>query len=503
MSPITLYAAANAAFAVLLAVGIALGSAESASPLYLVLLFGICSTPILNMRRFNDRYALLAIFSAVYFLLYGMLDLFKIYAAAEGGETAGTLSATELVILVGGALTQLGYRLACRSERAGRFQITEDWPERTLVLGGCVLWCVATWLTWEFRVKALTSPTASEDLEQLGRLTTMVLLLANMLQPLAIVILAYAHARYRRAWMLPIVIGVVLFQLALGFIIDVKADALIGAVLVVVTRLFVDARLPKGWLISSIVFVAVAFPALQANRNLRNLYGWSSVEVARNLPAVAREAFSRRDESRRGPTRAQSIFERLTLKGSVEMIVTRTGNGVPFQRGYTLTPIYLAFVPRLIWPEKPNVPTGQLVNREFGVTNAAFARTYISPSHLGELYWNFGWLGVIVGMTSIGLLLGFVGMHVDMSRAATITQLLIATVTIEALILRFEGQIAGPYVVWLRSLAAIALLHLVFAQRIAAQQQTSTPAANTPGRPTSPARPDDGADAPAYPNLMR
>lgn len=487
MNPVALYGIANASFAVVLAVGAALGSTQSASLIYLVLLFMISSSPILNLRRFNDRYALLALFSFVYFFYFGLFDVIRLYSDASTGGS-GLLSATEVVILVGGVLAQIGYRVAARGERAQPRQPAADWPERTLVLGGCVFWCVATWFAWQLRVEVLPSAINTSGLERLSSLATTGLMLANILQPLAIAILAYAQCRYRRAYMLPLLVGVVLFQMVFGFVIDIKAETLIGVVLVILTKVLVDGRLPKSWLVATLVFVAVAFPAMQANRMLRAQYGWERADVVQHLPEVAKEAFAQSEEVRTGPVRAQTVFERLSLKGSVEMIVTRTGNDVPFQRGYTLQPLYTAFVPRLIWPSKPDIQTGRLVNTEFSVSRQAL--TYISPSHLGELYWNFGWPGVIAGMTAIGLLLGFIGKHADMSQAPTMTRLLVMALTFRTLIVGFEGVINVSYVTWMRAFAAIMILHLLFARRHSIDESHDS-------------QPDKGRSAPLYPNLLR
>jgi hypothetical protein len=138
----------------------------------------------------------------------------------------------------------------------------------------------------------------------------------------------------------------------------------------------------------------------------------------------------------------------------------------------------------------PDVQAGQLMNQEFGV---AYERdVYISPSHLGELYWNFGWPGVVVGMSLLGCLLGFIGKKIDMTQGASITQLMIAAITIRQTVLGFESTIAACYVVWLRSSAAILLLHWLFSKR-------------TPAAETEPTENDESLaqTRSALPNLMR
>jgi hypothetical protein len=194
-----------------------------------------------------------------------------------------------------------------------------------------------------------------------------------------------------------------------------------------------------------------------------------------------------------GADRAQTFLERMTLKGSVEMIVAHTGADVPYQGGHTLVPLLGVFIPRLIWPEKPDVPTGRVVNRVFGVSEQE--ETYISPSHLGELYWNFGWPGVVLGMSIIGLLFGYVGRRCDLSHGANLTRILILVATIQLLVLGFESAIVPQYSVWLRSLLAIGLLHWGFAR----STNTSPEASSLSPRTLPIPRPT----APPFQNLMR
>jgi hypothetical protein len=67
-------------------------------------------------------------------------------------------------------------------------------------------------------------------------------------------------------------------------------------------------------------------------------------------------------------------------------------------------------------------------------------------------------------MGFIGVICGWVGARFNMAECRTVTRILVTVVTIKQLIVGFEGAIAPSYVVWLRSLAAIGILHLIFAR---------------------------------------
>jgi hypothetical protein len=150
---------------------------------------------------------------------------------------------------------------------------------------------------------------------------------------------------------------------------------------------------------------------------------------------------------------------------------------VPYQHGYTLIPLATALIPRLIWPDKLDIQVGQLVNTEFHVTGERV--TYISPSYLGELYWNFGWIGALAGMLMLGMLLGWINRLCDLSKNTSVTRLLILGITVLQLGVRFEASIATEYAVWIRSVVGILLMHWIFARkgdpRTATSRSASTP----------------------------
>jgi hypothetical protein len=497
MSQWSLYLTLNACFAVLVAGGALSGPANGIHPLYLIPLFALCSSSFIGMRRVNDRYALLLLFSAVYFMSFGLIDCLDLLfgAAAADVRSNDVLTATELVILVGGALTHLGYRLACRRDGQLARTPTKDWPERTLLLVGGAMWIVCTALSWELKVNVIVDATiaaATSGLAKLSSLQAAGFFLAVMVQPLGILMLAYAQCRYRRSYLTPVLIVVVLVQLFYGFVIDVKGDALIGAVLVILTKLLVDSKLPKGWLVATVAFTAVAFPVMQANRVVRGEYGIDRTAALSNLGEVLQRSITTSKQGEHG----RIFFGRASMKPYVDMIVTKAGKDVPYQYGYTLSPMLTWVIPRFIWADKPDVQTGQVVNKVFQISEQE--DTYISPSHLGELYWNFGWYGVCVGMFSIGLLLGFIGARFGLEDSVTLTRIMIMVVTIRVLILAFESTIAAQYVVWMRSMLAIGLLHLLFA-RVPMREVRA---------PDERGQDQDESDASAlplrpFPNLMR
>jgi hypothetical protein len=490
-----LYAVANAVVFLIAMVSVSQGGSLSHAA-YTVALFALCSAPILVLERFNGQYALLSVFMAIYFVFYGMLDLMTMLAAPGLAVEDDSFSAGELGILTGAVLVFLSYSLVAAAVGSRRpTQPPRDIPPAMLGVVGTLLWLVGSLCWVYFQVFVLSDKSnaaGARGLASLGQTKTFFIFLAGLFQPLGILLLAYSYARYRTFGSTVRIIVVVVAQVCMGFLADIKSSAMLAGVLVILTRTLVDNRLPKGWLLGGALFIFVAFPVFQAYRSeVTGERGINRTQAAMDIGKVVEIAISSRDKvaRSRGEGHAPSFFERSSLKGSVEIAFERTGDRVPFQDGRTLLDLPYAFIPRIIWPEKPSVPTGQLFNRQFFGGNDD---TYVSPSHLGELYWNFGWPGVIFGMSIIGSILGFIAARTNLSRGLSLTRILVLIVTIKGLCMEFEGSIAVAYVVWLRSLAATGVIHLLFARAPATPAPDSSIAV-TETEPT-PVR---------FPNLMR
>ncbi len=88
--------------------------------------------------------------------------------------------------------------------------------------------------------------------------------------------------------------------------------------------------------------------------------------------------------------------------GKTSVIVNRVPEDVDYLYGRSFIAIFVAPIPRTMWPEKPIVRIGPFVAEEiYGrITNSG-----IPPGFVGELYLNFGAPGVFLGMALIGALM--------------------------------------------------------------------------------------------------
>jgi hypothetical protein len=79
-----------------------------------------------------------------------------------------------------------------------------------------------------------------------------------------------------------------------------------------------------------------------------------------------------------------------------------------FYEGGASSPILIALIPRILWPDKPLIQLGAWFALEIGVgskTEIGTSNNSINMTVAGELYLDFGWLGVVFGSLFFGAFL--------------------------------------------------------------------------------------------------
>jgi hypothetical protein len=465
--------------------------------LYLCALFSVCASPIAFVDKLNGRYMLLCIFLPVYFMTFGASDLFDLFFAQVPLARSDSAGKAEIAVVLGAALIALGYRaIAELGGRPDNKAAVKDWPATTVAFVGFLVWLVGVVATWVWQVQILKR--AWDPLRGLSAVTGMVLTVGRMLHPLGIALLAYGFVTTKSRLFGLLILTVVICEFGLGFVEDSKEIAIEPAVIVLVAKFLVEGRIPKSWVIAVFAVVILTFPVFQAYRaEVLADRGISRADAAMNLVKNIEIALTAdRQHQKEVVYSGRSFLSRASYKPTIEMIIERTGVTAPFQYGHTLLLFFEAFVPRAIWPSKPDTSIGQLFNRELHITETR--ENYVSTTILGELYWNFGWLGIIVGCPLLGFFLGSINRRCDLSRQISVTRFLIFCVTAYGFCFRFEDGFAMTCTVWIRTLIAIGVLHSLFSRN---QSDTSVRAAH-PGR-SAIANPGDAASALPFPNLLR
>ncbi len=467
-----LYGALNLAVLLALVVGAVVGGGSLSELPYVMLMFAICSSSIPFIHRLNGPFAMLTVIGAVYFLGFVMSDALGMFTAPKAPRPGDAIfDAGEVILIVGVLVQVIGFHIGVRITRTSSdARLVKDWPAALLLPSGLLLWGLgaAATLYQSLVVQSdNTSAAVTSGFAKLGLWNTSGLILVeNYAGPLGIVILAYWWTKFARRGGGTLMLAIVFAQFAVGWIVDQKETSLNAPVMMLMTRFVVDGRVPMRWLVCSVLGIVLVFPVLTAKRVIMTEgLGLTRAQALAHTGEILMRAIAERQSARdsnKYEEKTQTFLERATDKGAVEVFAQHSGIDHPYRMGSTFEPVLYTFIPRVFWSEKPGDNSAVTFNREFHLS--ADPDTHMSPTHIGELYWNFGLPGVVVGMTMIGMFLGFICARFDPSAQSSMTGTLILIVTFYELVARRGGQIEIEYVVWMRTLLLIGLMHLCFAK---------------------------------------
>jgi len=430
---------------------------------YLVLLFALCSAPAVLIKETNGPYSLLLVSGPILFLFYGFNDLaaYFIYLPNHWHAEKNVMMTTgEMAILIGFVFLFCGYIAGVKiiPLRKDQFLVT-DWSTGWTVLVGLSCIALGLYATWGFQVSSHGGVASTK----VSSLVVTIQVLARMLEPVGAVLLSYAYLKTRSFSLFVLVVAIAAAKLPLGIILNSKEIGISFIAIFVMTKWIYDGRLPYRWIVTFMIIITLYFPFSYA---YRATIGDRQLSVAKSIEKADEyldKAAKKNERSGGIVPGVQSVAARLDLKSLMELIVSRVGKDVRYQNGHTLIELPLVFVPRMVWPGKPSVAAGQLFNQEFKIS--ADPKTYISTSFFGEMYWNFGWLGVSLGMFFIGVFWGGLGKFTNFCGQKNVTRMLLLISAIYLLVIRFEAGIAQQFIVFLRSGLIVLILHLIFRSR--------------------------------------
>ena len=464
------YLALNLACCVSMLVGAMIAGGSLAELPYVVLLLALCSSPILFISRINDKFALLGVLMATFFMLFGLSDFISMFSPATGAGLNRGLSETEVVILIGAAMQLLGFFSVSRLAPAGSpGRLPEDWPRNLLVPIGLALWAAGNAATL-FQTLVLFIGHGNMDvaagLAKLGSWSAVLLFFVSKYAgPLGIIILSYWWCVWDPRGGTAIMLLLIVAQVIVGWVVDTKEVALAAPLAIILTRTVCVGKLPVRWILGALIGLTLFFPIMTAKRIImtEDLGLTASAALPRAMEllwrSIEEQTMLRAGKYTQNP---QTFIERSSLKPSVELLVRNVGVTHRYQMGSTLEPMLYTFMPRILLTDTRSANSAQTFNREFQLSEDP--DTYMSMSHLGEWYWNFGLVGVIVGMALAGAAFGIVAVKCNPALGVSVTRVLVVVVTLYELAARGEGQISVQYVVWARSLLVIGALHLLLAQ---------------------------------------
>lgn len=149
------------------------------------------------------------------------------------------------------------------------------------------------------------------------------------------------------------------------------------------------------------LYVGVIAPVVMASRMLR---GSNADSQADRIV----EVYSRGDyESDAGAAKQLPKYLERAFDGAASACIYGEVQKTGFMYGEGMDYLVYAFIPRILWPEKPTITRGAWFTVYLGQARTEEkATTSLGQTAAGELYWNFGWLGTFVGMAILGAMCG-------------------------------------------------------------------------------------------------
>lgn len=148
--------------------------------------------------------------------------------------------------------------------------------------------------------------------------------------------------------------------------------------------------------ILSMVFVFFLFPFSTIYRMNYNLTGSADIQYALQQYF---KLFGTFDKTILNNLLFSIFGERLNYTYIVSVIVNNTPQIWDFTYGYTYILFFISIIPRIFWPEKPDI--NFLANdfgRDYGLLYQRDYTTSVDMSWIGEMFINFGWYGVLVAL---------------------------------------------------------------------------------------------------------
>jgi hypothetical protein len=440
---------------------------EASASLYCMVLFAICVGPALLGRR-NPRHRIISMFMGCYFLIFGLdatvravtgeatLSLWGSNETTTGVGPDYALT-SDVVVILGSLALLAGYFFVhkLRGSKSSTF-LGHEWRYGSVLKIGALTWAIgfAVMIAYDMNVSPMLIPTHVLGLP-LGIASNI-----RLLSPIGAMMLIYLVARgYRQRLVWTLLLTVIAAEFLFGFVSNSKEISFQIPVLLFVGLYYLYGRVSKKVLIMMLV---VAVPYLLFFNAYRMIMG----EQEYRTPGAAFEAFGKniaavkqRTEGQAGVVSGslESLTQRVDGKVYVDIIVAGIDSGhVRRLGGTSIGWFFESFIPRFLWPEKPDISIGQLFNHEFNLSESRF--TFVPTTQLGELYWNFGMLGAIVGMLFIGLIFGQLsGALLDRS-GMTMPRFMMLLMSTYYLVVRFESNIAVQYSTFVRLVILIWLV---------------------------------------------
>jgi hypothetical protein len=213
-----------------------------------------------------------------------------------------------------------------------------------------------------------------------------------------------------RRWVIGVALAVILYELVL----KLATGSLAGPVFLLSQLLALRYYFKKKFGAVELAFAAMALVvvfSLQSAKQEYRLRFWSTDSTASAMDRAIGFAQLAIQWSPWGANESRDAeltdsFERRSSNIAALMtVVEMTPESVPYRNGETLLPLTYMWIPRVLWPEKPQATLGNDWAKDYNLLGAGDFSTSYNLPWLIEFYLNFGGIGVFLGMCWAGYVL--------------------------------------------------------------------------------------------------
>ena len=240
---------------------------------------------------------------------------------------------------------------------------------------------------------------------------------------IAIALLAYQRYQSQKPsnrTKLILYLSVSVFML-LGLTTGGLENTLVPIVIWLIVRWHMTRKMP--WKLLMAGFILFVF-VLQPVKNAYRTRAWLTINTPSlvervNLWARLSEEWvvnlAKGDVLTEGESVLRQSMQRLDLLHQFVLIQELTPDTVPYYYGETYSYLMYAWIPRLVWPEKPIAQQSNItLALDYGLLyDEQVDKTMTGFSHLAEAYANFGILGIVVIMMLQGGVLALIDMTLN------------------------------------------------------------------------------------------
>lgn len=173
-----------------------------------------------------------------------------------------------------------------------------------------------------------------------------------------------------------------------------KEPVFLAIVLPLLVRYLQQRRLPSvKMLVALTASAALIFPVTYVYRNAMEVGGAESgvIEIVRSAAVTAEAGWSGADKGS-----GEIVFQRMALLEPLSACIRLVDDGIwPLKFGTSYAQAMLSFIPRVMWPDKPDLHYGTEFGHAAGYLSKGDWLTSISVTYFGEAYLNFAWGGVV------------------------------------------------------------------------------------------------------------